>query len=127
MQKKASLVCCIVSDTTRLSAALSSSPMCTCRFPCFQCQQLNKFLMCLHVSLLVFDCIFFSIAEDQWDTDAWNTLLADAEKKRISQSRDFFERFLKAFPSAVGSHIVLLLHVSIVLTLPLSALFDHPL
>lgn len=44
------------------------------------------------------------IAADPWDTDAWIALLGEAMRKgEPSVVQDAFERFLKQFPTSVGS------------------------
>jgi cleavage stimulation factor subunit 3 len=40
------------------------------------------------------------IKQDLWDTDAWTTLIMEAQMKDISVARPIYEEFLKMFPTA---------------------------
>jgi hypothetical protein len=41
------------------------------------------------------------IATDPWDTEAWTSLLLEAQSKDIRIARNIYERFLAQFPTAV--------------------------
>lgn len=45
------------------------------------------------------------IIEDSFDTDAWLTILHEAERDgEVTRVRDAYERFLKVFPTSVSPH-----------------------
>jgi len=45
------------------------------------------------------------ILEDSFDTDAWLTILHEAEREgEVSRVRDAYERFLKVFPTSVSPY-----------------------
>eukprot|EP00038_Savillea_parva_P013449 m.8376 g.8376 ORF g.8376 m.8376 type:complete len:714 (+) comp2529_c0_seq1:271-2412(+) len=41
-----------------------------------------------------------AIAADEYDSAAWKTLWSEAQRLSIAESRDYYERFLKVFPTA---------------------------
>lgn len=43
------------------------------------------------------------ISADVWDTEAWTSLVLEAQTKDIEIAREIYERFLKQFPTVVNS------------------------
>jgi hypothetical protein len=48
------------------------------------------------------------VREDPWDTEAWATILLEAQAKSIDVVRDVYEEFLKYYPTAVFSFLNLI-------------------